>query len=378
MQQSSDQYGSVILAILSMATLSGIALLMIMFSLKSLNKNLTLTDLQSRAQQVLNHEHLKSISNYLAHPNQGEATGSSTILADGVEYTYIQYPHTIRLLNWPLPGFSLQSNYASTYAGFKSQITMDIIQTPILSTGISCINLKSDRLNRNPQRHYALSFNHQLIDTIYYDFNSDIGEIRKSTATNSVLLMDLDFESQQSFSRVDFAEIRVSDTTRLAVIFAVTNSRNTTPSPQNKLYVLFDDLLTGQQFTAPLMSNELITITEDYLPTGHEKGFILPLNPGKLDLSAITTVNHQIVFITQWPQIIGQTLDQTYKNEYYQINMAPAQSQTIQTRTLPDSNQLLQLTTHLVNQSGIVIGSQITPFLAGFAVNCRQVLEHEE
>ena len=372
--------GSVILAILSMATLSSMVMLTMMFSIKSLNKTLAMEELQNNAQQTLSRENNKTILNYVLNPERltDSTSSSSTILADGIEYTYRQYSSTKRDLNWPIPGFSLKSNYASTFINFKSQITMNIIQTPTLTTGISCIDVSNDTLNRIPERKYSLALDDQLIDSIHYEFNSDTGEIRKMSATSSRLIMDIDFGSNQTFSRADFAAVKTAGRTKLAVIFAVINSKNTSHSQENRLYVLFDEIVSYQNFTVPLSSNELINLTNEYVPTGNENGFVLTLNPGELVLSAITTVDHQIFFITQRLEFSAQIQKAAYKNKLYLIDLASENNQIIQTRLLPESTQLLELTTHLSDQSQILIGTQINPALLTSPVSCRQVFQYEE
>lgn len=377
-RRKNKQDGSIILAIIAMATLGSIAMLTTMSSIKSLNKILAMEKLQDNAQQTLSLENSKTISDYLLNPGQHITSGSSTLLADGVEYTYRQDAGTKQKLNWPMPGFSLNSNYISNFIILKSQISMSIIKTPILTTGISCIEVSNKALKTTPERHYTLVAGNRVIESIKYDFNPDTGDIWKITDSGSKRLLDIDIMSNQTFSRADFAVLQSPGKTKLAIIFAVVNSQNTGHAQQNRLYILFDEIYSYEHLTKPITSNELIILTGEYMPTGDENGFIVTLKPGQMELSAITTVDHRIIFVTQHLQLNAQTPRQTYLNELYQIDLAAAGHRVIQTRLLGDSTSLLELNTRFVNESNILIGTQLNPVLIASPVRCKQVFQHEE
>ena len=290
----------------------------------------------------------------------------------------INIPTLSGLSTGPLPGYSIESNYASRLIQFKSQVIANNIQTAKLLTALSCIDVTAGRLNKLPQENYKLPFGHPDMDSIQYEFDNISGKLWKSTATSSNLIIDLNFEADQNFSRADFAIISVSGTNISTIIFAVTHSKSNPTAAPNKLYILFDDLHSGHNGSKPIAVNDLVELNNNREITGNESGFFITLAAGKLDLSAITTINDQIVFITQSRQANSNPQLHIYKNLLYQINLTLAGKQLVQTRTLADSSQLFQLKTQLANQNTIVVGTELTPLLVSFPLRCRQVYQYEE
>ena len=375
--------GSIILAVLSMATLSSIALFTMMFSIKSLSRTLTLESVQNNAQQLLLIENNKTISNYIQNPALSDVSNSSQIIAGGIEYTYRQYPGSIQDLKVPLPGFSLNSNYASRLVKFKSQVSRENIQSPTLHTGIACVDVINEELNSNVMDLYELEYTVPKTNAISYDFNSITGEIWRNTATTSKLIMDFDFESYQHFSRADFAMLKVSNKIKFALIFAVTETATPGLNNQNNLYVLFDKIAFDQPFFPPLSKDKLITLTSDYSPTGDEDGFIVPLSIEPIQLSAITTIHNTIIFIKQLKQVDPLTSLTTQQNTtLYQINFGPDSNQTsssvVKTRLLSVTKKSAKLKTTLVNQTEILLSSESESHLLRFPIQCKQVYQYEE
>ena len=374
------QFGSVMLAVLAMGTLSSVALLTMMFSISSMKKNLTLAEIQDEAKQVLINESSKYMSNYLPDQDPNNHVRMYQLTENGIDYSYRQNPDIVRVIDWPMPGYSFNSNYKTKLVSFESQIKNNVVQTPLMFTGWQCTEVSSAVLSTEPQLRYTLgnndnSFGYGAID---YEFHQDTGRILRTSNAGTQLLADMDFETGQRFSRADFTTTSNNEKLKIVMTFAVTRSDFTTPDQSNALYILFDETNLDLQHSRPILINELAKITSDYKRSGHERGLILHLDPGQLILSAITTVSGQTIFITQSMNIDYQTGQYVYKNKLYQINLSPAADPVLFYRSLVDSKQLLNLKTNLTNHNLIVINTQSQPSLLSIPATCRVVFKYEK
>lgn len=372
------QYGSAILAVLSMTTLSSIAMLVMMLSIKSHSKTLAMEKIQIRAADILYQEHEKSMISFYRDRVPSHTAIKRTVDAGGIAYTYLRYPDITKMIDRPIHGFSLQSNYASVLTSISSQLSMEIIQTPVFTSGLYCVSVRNGILNSIPQARYSLSHMDRLVNSMDYLFDSATGIIRKVTAAYSNTLIDLEFNSNQSFSRADFISMRKAGMTKIAVVFAVTNPSNSDDSLSNRLFILFDDINSAPNSANSISREDLIELENDYRSTGHEPGFTFTLQPGQLAISAITTVNEQIVFITQRLRLSDHSREQTYSNTIYLIDLAPAAKQVIDTRKLPDSSQRLELMTGLADGAEFSIGTPARPSMLTFPLPCKQIFRYEK
>lgn len=374
-----NQHGSVLLTVLSMTTIGSIALIATMFALKSLTKNLALSDLRQTANQILASETRRYTSAYLPGQASNSTVLSRVITRSGINYTYRQTPDVIRDFNWPMPGFSINSNYHTRLIHFSSQVRNSVIQTPQLFTGWKCTRIRQGLLSREPQRNYLLggSTSDHRIGFIEYDFNSQTGQIHRSTQSKSSLLIGLDTDSGQIFSRADFASGHIRGNHKLIIVFAVTNAGQSVSNRSNMFYVLFDAIGLGEDHSESLSPNELVKIDGNYELTGHESGLTLELGTGHLLLSAISIMAGQVVFITQKIETHPDSGKHFFKNTLYQLNLKLNSGKIAKHRMLEYSTERIELETRLSKDNDLIISTQRDPRLIEIPVNCRGVYQYE-
>ncbi len=373
------QYGSVILLVLIIITLTSMTSIVVLQTNSGFKKQINLNHLLGNASDLLFTNMKVKIATLLTgiDLNSLPLNETSNHQVNNHNFVSVQNLDTELTIDLPFPGYSLNSLYHSRILMLDAKVTSPVIQTSNHKTGLSCLEVSTGTASNQIDSLYLLDFDLDSTTDVIYQFDSSDGNIWK-TSLFTELLIDLEFTTDQSFSRPDFVQINFGQNTKLAIVFTVQNTSAVSPTANNTLYLLLDSsLLTSQPTPLPIDKTELIDLESSPVFSDNHKGYFLELDSGSLINTGLTSINKHLFIITQSPVTNPATGLVEYTNKFIEVDLEIESSITTYIHNIPNSSDLLELQLSTLDHQTIFLSTQYG-LLRTLNGECRRLYQYED